>query len=1265
MKKRIACFIMTLIMLVSLVPTAAISASAASYTVSEAAITVLKKMTTLKTTCYRVGGDSSEFRIGYGTVCSVGMHKVTRNGGEVTVKYLDPKGKEIKDRNGDVINEHRITEKQADAMLRESLAELDKKVDSFASSNKVTLSQSQHDALVVFSYGVGTAWMSGTNAVKTAIVSRARSTDLLNAMVSVYGKGSEARRKVEVNMYCNGIYSNVVPSSYTQVKYDPNGGTVAGLGDGETYVMYMDSATTVGHPVIPTKYGCKFMGWYLEENGVDKYMPKLTAECKGKTLVAHWQENGTNASNATDEGTVVSYTVEKSKLASTTVYNTPDKKDPQKILNSKGKLVTLTMSNHARYKDKSETKIYICREYIDSKGVKWGLMEDDTYDVNQWVIISGKVTVTLEASADAIAKATVRYSGGSVRVRSGAGTGFPIVGSVYDGQTLDILEMKTVNGHKWGRITAGWFCLTYANVTMLGSNTDVDVSSEGALAYTYSARIVSNDFGGPYTNPTTNSNTIDGKYLDRDDFDNLKPGTPVTVTNMTLDSNGNLWVKISWKAKYKEVVDKKKNKTETRETTGYGWVQVADASNEEYSALSISSTPVQIGPVTYTVAANEITVRESPSSGGSPVFRMNRGVQFEVQKICLIGEDIWGKTQEQEIVNSKYDDENNGDYQDDDYTDGGLYVTGWVNLSSKYVSRTSLPTVEGGSDRLSPIGKTATIVNTDSVRVRVTSALYGRQVGTLPRGTTANILQIEDGWYNLDIDVDDDPETGSWVYEDYVQVNDGYVASNGSNTTTVNNPDGTKTTTTTVGKGVVANTYSGVNFRSGAGIGYAFLGKLLPGTAVDILETKNAGAAKWGRVNYNGKEGWVCMDYITMISSTTTTTTTTTGNGTAVKDLGTIAKTTTTAVYTGNIIDNTDVAVLRAEDVQAGEEGKYVWATPKHNQDCDYAIRKLKPGEAITIYELLEVTEAVWIDNATGDIIDTDAEDDFDIQEEGGHGESEDSYSKETIVSYWARTSDGYIYNPQDCIELYPLDEKVHTLTGSDTLNVRNEANGSEVYGQLEKGDQVVVTNVQIINDKVWGEIEYGGDDDNNGIGTGWVRLDYMSEGAYYEEKVTNTQTNTTNNGGTVGTNGNVGNTGNTGGLATNAGGYRYTGKVINVSDANPLKVRNSASTSAGIATTLKNGASLVIYETTISENMAWGRCDAGWVYLYYVDLTPATAGVVDARVVYNDNTIIYSDSNGSSTVGTYARMSVIDIYEIVGKMARTDQGWVNTDNLL
>ena len=142
---------------------------------------------------------------------------------------------------------------------------------------------------------------------------------------------------------------------------------------------------------------------------------------------------------------------------------------------------------------------------------------------------------------------------------------------------------------------------------------------------------------------------------------------------------------------------------------------------------------------------------------------------------------------------------------------------------------------------------------------------------------------------------------------------------------------------------------------------------------------------------------------------------------------------------------------------------------------------------------------------------------------------------------------------------------------------------------------------------------------------------------------------------------GSTGNTG-TGGFVTNTSGYKYKGKVIR---ANEVNVRAQASTASTITTQLKNGAGLVIYETTISENMAWGRCDAGWIYLYYVDLEPCVAGAVDARVVYNDNTIAYSNVNCTTATGTYQRMSVVDIYEVVGKMAKTDLGWINTDNLL
>lgn len=94
-------------------------------------------------------------------------------------------------------------------------------------------------------------------------------------------------------------------------------------------------------------------------------------------------------------------------------------------------------------------------------------------------------------------------------------------------------------------------------------------------------------------------------------------------------------------------------------------------------------------------------------------------------------------------------------------------------------------------------------------------------------------------------------------------------------------------------------------------------------------------------------------------------------------------------------------------------------------------------------------------------------------------------------------------------------------------------------------------------------------------------------------------------------------------------------------------------------------GTEITIYETLIAENMAWGRCDMGWVYLYYVDLTPVDKTYVDARIIYNDNTIVYSDIECSEVVGTYAKMTVVNIFEYNGRLAKTDLGWILTENLL
>ena len=1213
MKKRIVCVLLTLIMLVSLVPVTALTASAASLKTSEAAITIMKKLAIFKNKCYQVGS-TNEFRIGYGTVCTE-KHETKYENGKVV--WVDKK-------------QHTVTQAQADQALRKLILDLDAKVNSFASSNSLTLSQCQHDALVLFTFDVGDSWMSGSGVVKSAIVSKASTNDLLKAMSDWAGNQDDfRRRKIEVNMYKNGIYSDVTPSSFGTVTYNPDGGTIPQNGTG-AYSVLFDTTKTSAHIPSPTRSGYKFMGWYSAQYD-GTLVPSLTGSYNGKTLWAGWQSTSVTANNANDLSYVhgINETLKVSQLVSLDVYAVPTKKNvkPFRTINKDTATVTAikdfidddgnrwcklsaagdgwvllktsgqSNSGNTEYTGgKIDVTVTVTNAYVNRRandsassaltgsykaGTKlkivatnaaktWGQVEENGVAVG-WVALMYTDWSTVyngSAPSDAnnttpIATATVTYNG-YLNARSDPGVDNKIVGGFAKDTTVNVFEIRTVNGHRWGRTSSGWICLTYTNVKML---TDKNVSDTGVLDYAFEVTLVSSGSDlSTYVQPTTNSNNSD----------TIKAGTTgLKITNAAV-ADGLTWVKAHWTVKETGKDGK------TKVIAKSGWAT--------YSNFNLV-------PTKFTVVSDTLNIRDAAGSQNQFVFKLTKGVEVEVHEISLANEEIWGRIE--------------------GYTSGGVNYDGWINLASNYVKRSSQITIDGGTK--AAIG-TGTVVNADSVRVRMTGALYGQVLGSINRGTKVAVLEEKDGWYKIDYDVDNNKETDSWIYSQYLEVKMGVVESGTGST------GGTGTTQKTdgTGKGIIANTYTGVNVRSGAGIGYNIVGKILNGTQVDILEVKLVGAAKWGRV----KQGWICMDYVTMISYDdipgNNSNNGSSGNkGTGVDSFDEVERTTTTAVYTGSVKADTTV-----------------YKTPNPNLK-DNTVRSIGTGENITIHELTAVTLEIY----EGDKVD-DKNKNNDI---------------ETVVkqtSYWARINDGWIKDPETNIQLNALDEKVHTVTGASELNVRKAAGtGNDSIAKLKKGDQVPVTKLEIVKDSgtrtltVWGRVET-----SDGI-VGYCDLSYMSEGALYEKKEEAT-TPTTPSTPTIGSTGNTG----TGGFVNNAGGYKYTGKVINTES---LNVRVTPSTGAKKATTLKKGANLVIYETKISEDMAWGRCDAGWVYLYYVDMTPASGSAIDARVVYNDNTIIYTDNAASSVAGTYSRMSVIDIYEYVGDMARTDLGWVSTGNLL
>ena len=65
-----------------------------------------------------------------------------------------------------------------------------------------------------------------------------------------------------------------------------------------------------------------------------------------------------------------------------------------------------------------------------------------------------------------------------------------------------------------------------------------------------------------------------------------------------------------------------------------------------------------------------------------------------------------------------------------------------------------------------------------------------------------------------------------------------------------------KTTASTAGQKYIV-TASVLNVRSGAGTSHSILGTVKKDAAVQVLEEKN----NWGRISYNGKEGWISLNY--------------------------------------------------------------------------------------------------------------------------------------------------------------------------------------------------------------------------------------------------------------------------------------------------------------------------------------------------------------------------------------------------------------------
>lgn len=123
----------------------------------------------------------------------------------------------------------------------------------------------------------------------------------------------------------------------------------------------------------------------------------------------------------------------------------------------------------------------------------------------------------------------------------------------------------------------------------------------------------------------------------------------------------------------------------------------------------------------------------------------------------------------------------------------------------------------------------------DGLRLRKEASIEAGVIATANKGATVVVLEEKDGWYKVDFDT---------------QI--GYMSAGYVNVETSVEKD--------LGWAKVTTEGDPLNLRSGAGTGFEVLGKLHNGASVKVLGLFDG----WYKVTYNGKEGYVSSDYITL-----------------------------------------------------------------------------------------------------------------------------------------------------------------------------------------------------------------------------------------------------------------------------------------------------------------------------------------------------------------------------------------------------------------
>ncbi len=612
--------------------------------------------------------DFTQYTVGYGTRCPDDM-----------VEYYTQNG---------------ITEAEAETLLRNHLAGVERDIHiKVMDKYGLTLTQNQFDALVLFSYNCGTAWAYETNGTfHQAIVTGATGNDLIRAFALWCSAGGQIRtfllrrRLSEANMYLNAQYSKTPPENYCYVLYDANGGTSSPRSQG-----YDSNLTATPFPVA-TMEGYTFQGWFTAKSGGTK-VTVLDASTKSATLYAQWADASGNKPPETGATTQNPITI--------TVTGTD-----VNLRQGPG-------TNYTRVGVANKGQQFVITETASGSGYTWGkfdggwiALQYTNYDsvVNQKPETKPEETTPPATQPPATEPPATEPPAtqppatqpeqpkvtGTInvqewlRVRSGPGTSYSVVGYLKPQQKVEILEQSTVGSMKWGKIAEGWISMDYVILDSNGSS-----NNNNATANTWTGKVIADELlirSGPGTNysilgyltegtAVTVTEKRSGGALEWGKIDRgwiclnyvqlsgnvtttpstpSAPSTPSTpTTTITGYANVQDWLRIrTGPGTNYEIAGflgprEKVTITERKKVGGVEWGKIANGwVSMEYivieSSGSTSTTPAQ--PVTKTIVADCLRVRQGAGTSNTIVGFLYYGTKVQVLETkTLSNGEVWGR----------------------------------------------------------------------------------------------------------------------------------------------------------------------------------------------------------------------------------------------------------------------------------------------------------------------------------------------------------------------------------------------------------------------------------------------------------------------------------------------------------------------------------------------------------------------------------------------------------------------------------------------